>query len=635
MQHKKYLIAGILGMLACGCMLAGCTQAAEEGGLPAPSNLTIDEAEYLTWDEVDGAEGYIVELDGEQYETEENRFDLFPLTTQTKVYSVRVMASGERGGAWSQVKEHAVNVITEVRLSFPSVDGERSVKGLEKGADPKGKVVIPAASEDGEPVTEIGVRAFYKYEGVTARPDYTQITGVLLPDTVTVIAEQAFEGCTQLRRIGFSSALERIGSRAFFGCTSLKEVAVPHTVNTVAAGAFSGCTSLTSLTVEEGNKNYYSSGNCVIRNSDLTVMTGCTNSVIPEEVQAIARSAFEGSEFETIALPDGLTSIEADAFRNCAALATAELPASLETLAGNAFSGCALLRSLTVAEENPVFRAEGNCIIRKSDGVLIAGCESSELPASGITAIGDYAFERYAGREIDLPEGLERIEAYAFAESALVRVGLPDSIKSIGEYAFEHCTSLQEIAFPVGLESIGTAAFCNCTSLQNVAFPDTLRSIGQSAFKNTALGVTVVPSTIEEIGSYAFTDGFVYTSGSVLYRLGDKWASKWADCAGISNCSLMEEDGYFYVVSLTVYRWSTGVVEQTVYRMPSDIVPLPVREGYTFAGWATEEGGEVVYAPELYTPEDGSEPYYVTFYSTRIFDVPNGITLYAVWIAEE
>ena len=80
---KKYLIAGILGMLACGCMLAGCTQAAEEGGLPAPSNLTIAEAEYLTWDEVDGAEGYIVELDGEQYETEENRFDLFPLTTQT------------------------------------------------------------------------------------------------------------------------------------------------------------------------------------------------------------------------------------------------------------------------------------------------------------------------------------------------------------------------------------------------------------------------------------------------------------------------------------------------------------------------------------------------------------------------
>ena len=115
---------------------------------------------------------------------------------------------------------------------------------------------------------------------------------------------------------------------------------------------------------------------------------------------------------------------------------------------------------------------------------------------------------------------------------------------------------------------------------------------------------------------------------------------KWADCAGVSNCSLMEEDGYFYVVSLTVYRWSTGAIEQTVYMQPSDIVPLPVREGYTFAGWATEEGGEVKYGVTTVTekvltmgqiPITQAKTHEVCFPDKSIDDVPDGTTLYAVW----
>ena len=59
---------------------------------------------------------------------------------------------------------------------------------------------------------------------------------------------------------------------------------------------------------------------------------------------------------------------------------------------------------------------------------------------------------------------------------------------------------------------------------------------------------------------------------------------------------------------------------------------VPVRDGYEFAGWATEAGGAVVYAPfDCSLDVDGMTPYKATLTTEEVAGLKNGTTLYAVW----
>ena len=61
--------------------------------------------------------------------------------------------------------------------------------------------------------------------GVTTIPVYafscSNITGIIIPDSVTSIGGYAFYGCSSLERIVISDSVTSIGERAFYGCSSL------------------------------------------------------------------------------------------------------------------------------------------------------------------------------------------------------------------------------------------------------------------------------------------------------------------------------------------------------------------------------------------------------------------------------
>ena len=93
-------------------------------------------------------------------------------------------------------------------------------------------------------------------------------------------------------------------------------------------------------------------------------------------------------------LPQGVTEIGSQAFRNCPSLASAELPAALRVIGTSAFADCAALSAVT-------------------------------LPA-GLEEIGDYAFS-----------GCARLSS----------VTIPASVSRIGRYAFADCTRLSSVTF--------------------------------------------------------------------------------------------------------------------------------------------------------------------------------------------
>ena len=77
-------------------------------------------------------------------------------------------------------------------------------------------------------------------------------TEVTIPESVTMIGDEAFCGCTQLTSLWIPEGVKRIGDYAFWKCENLTEIRLPQTLTTIGARAFLDCRSLTSIVIPEG-----------------------------------------------------------------------------------------------------------------------------------------------------------------------------------------------------------------------------------------------------------------------------------------------------------------------------------------------------------------------------------------------
>ena len=120
---------------------------------------------------------------------------------------------------------------------------EAHVTNGNKGiSDAIGDIVIPETVEyEGISyrVTEISSRAFYDSE----------VTSVVIPNSVTGIREYAFQNCTLLTSVTGGKNILIIGQEAFSGCSSLTTADILYSVKQIDLAAFGGCRSLTSVTI--------------------------------------------------------------------------------------------------------------------------------------------------------------------------------------------------------------------------------------------------------------------------------------------------------------------------------------------------------------------------------------------------
>ena len=97
----------------------------------------------------------------------------------------------------------------------------------------------------------------------------------------------------------------------------------------------------------------------------ITAQTG--GRTLPAGLTGIEAEAFEGTDFETVVIPEGCTEIGDYAFRNCTNLKTVYIPDSCGTIGDYAFSGCTNLVFITyparIAMGEGVFAGCGDMVV--------------------------------------------------------------------------------------------------------------------------------------------------------------------------------------------------------------------------------------------------------------------------------
>jgi hypothetical protein len=73
------------------------------------------------------------------------------------------------------------------------------------------------------------------------------ITSVMIPNSVTLIEESAFSGCTGLTSVTIPNSVTSIGDWAFYGCSRLTSVTIGNSVTSIGERAFYGCSGLTEI----------------------------------------------------------------------------------------------------------------------------------------------------------------------------------------------------------------------------------------------------------------------------------------------------------------------------------------------------------------------------------------------------
>lgn len=319
------------------------------------------------------------------------------------------------------------------------------------------------------------------------------------------IGEYAFGHCKNLTSISIPDSVLSIGYHAFRD-SGLESISIGKNVSHIDQEAFYGCTKIKKIEVSPDNKSYYSSGNCLVDKSSETLVLGCINSVIPtnNSLTRIGECAFYGCELVSIVIPDnieeigdyafgdcyylktvtigngvktignyafyscfslenitngnGVMRIGENAFEYCRSLSSAEIPKNVVEMDGNPFVHCENLKKVTVSEDNQIYYSYDNCVIEKSTGTIVIGCQNGIIPRnSSIKAIGKYAFTSLDGVDrIIIPENIKRIGNTAFYDCGFSMVQLENGVLDIDDYAFGRCFNLKAISVPKSVRNIGS-----------------------------------------------------------------------------------------------------------------------------------------------------------------------------------
>lgn len=163
---------------------------------------------------------------------------------------------------------------------------------------------------------------------------------------------------------------------------------------------------------------------------------------IPQEVREYRQ------KITSVTLPDGITTIEDNAFHDCVNLTRVELPGSLQSIGVQAFVYCQKLEKVQLSQQVKLGHS------------AFSGCRAMADENGFIIVLGELHGYVGAAEHVTLPEGVTRVRLGAFSSKQnLKSIVFSKDVLEIDERAVIFCHNLQVVAIYPATEKIAPKAF--------------------------------------------------------------------------------------------------------------------------------------------------------------------------------
>lgn len=293
---------------------------------------------------------------------------------------------------------------------------------------------------------------------------------VILEEGIEEISGRAFDSCSKVKEWKLPKSLKRIGPCAFRNI-SVEEFNIPENVESIAA-TFISSSNLSRINVDSNNK-YFTSVDGILFDKDSTRLIKYPENrdgnsyEVPNTVKTIDANAFISCKnLQTIVIADSVEKIGDSAFDG-SKLKTINLGGGITNISNKPFYGAWNLTNINVITENDKYESENGILFNKGKTILI------KYPPAIIN-----------GEVYEIPNTVVEIGPQSFYRSQIKNVIIPSSVKKIGSESFFRCYNLEEVNLPEGLERIEWRALYGCHKIKTIVVPSSVTFIDGGAFNN-------------------------------------------------------------------------------------------------------------------------------------------------------
>ena len=335
---------------------------------------------------------------------------------------------------------------------------------------------------------------------------------------------------------------------------------VTHTAFAENGDAFTAKTEegveVTYVVIDESKKR------CQVGDGTQTAIERTTSGkvTIPEEVNGYEVYCFGQlafaycSELEEIILPSTLYEIQNGAFWDCCKIETIRIPASMVSLSEGAFSGNDSMKEFMVDEDCSYYRSVDGMLCNKSGTTL-------------------YDFPAAREGEFVIPSEIKTIYINSFSHTHLSKLTIPSTIENIKStlttYGVARGSETLETVVWETAASLPTEAFEGCRKLTSITITEGVSSIGYGAFQSTGITEMELPSSVKNIGSYAFDGCKKLKHISIPTSVQKIYSKTFTDCFALEDITIQFTTSEMFMGEMAENAFSAYNYEKTILNVPT------------------------------------------------------------------